>query len=112
MQLMHKLFGGHWNIGKRITVYGLNAMQWGVNIHTKRWGYVCFRLPLPCFGRFPRLYLYVSPNATPWASTLCIGKGAKERAKAIIRRKTFGHNFDSWNNERINEKLQRINNIV
>lgn len=112
MSTIDKYLGGHWNIGKRITIYGLNAMQWAVNIHTKRWGYICFRLPLPCWGKFPRLYFYVSPNATPWASTYCIGKGAKERAKAILRRKAFGHNFDSWNDEYIKERLHKINNVA
>lgn len=112
MNLAEKYLGGHIKIGKHVTIYGLNAMQWGVNIHTKKWGYICFRLPLPCWGRFPKLYFYISPNATPWASTYCIGKGSVERAKAILRRKEFGHNFDSWNDENIKERLRKINNIA
>lgn len=109
---LDKKLGGHWNIGKYITIYGLNAMHWGVNIHTKKYGYICFRLPLPCWGKFPKLYFYLSPNATPWASTFCIGKGRKERLKAQLRKISFGHNFDSWNDEQITEKLRRINNIL
>lgn len=112
MTTISKFFSGHFNIGKHVTVYGLNAMHWAVNIRTKRWGYICFRLPLPCFGKFPRLYFYVSPNATPWASTFCLGLGGKERAKAMMRRKAFGHNFDAWNNERNKQRLRIINDLL
>ena len=59
---------GHVNIGP-VTIYGANAMHWAVNISTRRWGYICFRLPLPCFGVWWGLYFYVSPNGTPWAAT-------------------------------------------
>jgi len=77
--------------GKRITVYGLNAMHIAVNISPTRWGYVCFHPPVP---RWP-WYFYVSPNATPWASTFAIGPGVDktEKAEAKLRRLEFGHNF-------------------
>jgi hypothetical protein len=71
---IERKLGGHVNLfGKRVTIYGANAMHWGVNISTRR-GYVCFRLPLPCFGRWWPLHLYVSPNATPWGATWGIGR--------------------------------------
>lgn len=111
MNYVQKYLSGHINIGKHITVYGANAMHWAVNIHTKKWGYVCFRLPLPCHGRWWPLYFYVSPNATPWASTFCIGLGATERAKAVLRRKAFGHNFDAWSEGWRKDKLRKINDI-
>lgn len=60
---------GHVNLGKSITIYGANAMHWAVNIRTKRWGFVCFRLPLPCFGRWWPVYFYCSPDATPGSAT-------------------------------------------
>lgn len=96
MNFWERYFGGHLNIGKRITVYGENAMHWAVNIHTKRWGYVCFRLPVRCFGRWWPLYFYVSPNATPWAATFLIGGDERcESRRASERRKRLGHNFAS-----------------
>lgn len=67
--------GGHVRIGK-ITIYGENAMHWAVNVRTKRWGYVCFRLPFRCFGKWWPLYFYCSPNGTPWAATFKIGRDA------------------------------------
>jgi len=91
---IEKHLGGSINIGNRVTIYGQNAMHWAVNIRTKRWGYVCFRLPFFSFGYWWPLYFYVSPNGTPWASTFAIGKGCQERCRAMMRRHTFGHNFD------------------
>lgn len=72
------LMAGHLSIGP-VTIHGENAMHWAVNIRTKRWGYICFRIPLRCFGRWWPLYFYISPNGTPWASTLSIPKSYKER---------------------------------
>jgi len=65
-----KYFGGHINIGP-IVIYGENAMHWAINIKT-RWGYICFRLPLRCFGRWWNLYFYISPNGTPSQATFII----------------------------------------
>ena len=93
---------GHISIGN-ITIYGRNAMHWGVNIYTKKYGYVCFRLPLPCFGRWWPLYFYCSPNATSWAATFIIGKkhDRDDWALSRIRRLCLGHNFEvhGWNDE-------------
>lgn len=38
-----KFMTGHFSIGS-LTVYGRNAMHWGVQLHTKKYGYICFRL--------------------------------------------------------------------
>ena len=106
-RILHELFGGHVSLGA-VTIYGRNAMHWGVNVSTQRWGYVCFRLPLRCFGRWWPLYFYVSPNATPWASTFHRGGGRaeRERERADQRRAAFGHNFDTEANR---AALARIN---
>ncbi|MEE8729756.1 MAG: hypothetical protein SOI28_05715 [Rahnella inusitata] len=65
---------GHINVG-RVTIFGDNAMHWAVNIRTKRWGYICFRLPFRSHRRWWPLYFYCSPNGTPWAATFKIGGG-------------------------------------
>lgn len=93
---------GHISIG-RLTVYGRNAMRWGVNYHTKKYGYVCFRLPLPCYGRWWPLYFYISPNGTPWAATFMLGRKAHRDDWMLsrIRRACLGLNFDvdGWNKD-------------
>lgn len=95
---------GHVNIGP-LTLFGANAMHWGGYVHTRRWGFVCFRLPLPCFGRFWPLYLYCSPNATPWASTWYRSTSRCEmrenHKKADERRASLGHNFSVDRNYKI-----------
>jgi hypothetical protein len=101
--------GGHLSIGG-LTVYGENAMHWGVNIRTKKWGYICFRLPFRCFGKWWPLYFYLSPNATPWAATYYVGTGhyaKKFKEQAVKRKVAFGHNFSTdkhW------DELKKINN--
>lgn len=64
---------GHITIGP-VIIYGANAMHWAVNIKTKRWGWVCFRLPFRCFGKWWPLYFYCSPDGTPTAATFIIPK--------------------------------------
>lgn len=88
--------GGHLSIGS-LTIYGENAMHWGVNYWTKRWGYICFRLPFRCFGKWWPLYFYLSPNATPWASTFYLGRGHEPGGSRSARRRlaAFGHGFDA-----------------
>lgn len=102
---------GHINIGKRITVYGRNAMHWGVTIRTKKYGYICFRLPFTCERRWYPLYLYFSPNATPWASTFFIGKNHSRGQKKLskLRKQSFGHNFSVDGNY---SELQKINDLI
>jgi hypothetical protein len=97
------------NIGP-ITAYGANAMHWGINIRTRRWGYVCFRLPFRCFGRWWPLYFYVSPNATPWAATFLLGRRVRQEGKETIRRRRreLGHNF-AVNDDGVYRRLFEIN---
>jgi hypothetical protein len=66
-----RALGGHVSLGP-VTVYGRNAMHFAVNVHTKRWGYVCFRLPLRCFGMWWPVYFYCSPDGTPSAATFIV----------------------------------------
>jgi hypothetical protein len=96
MKTIWRWLSGHVSVGP-ITVYGRNAMHWGVTISTHRWGYICFRLPLRCFGRWWPLYFYLSPNGTPWASTFYLGQDRRcdrTKMRARMRREFFGHNFD------------------
>lgn len=114
INILDNLLNGHISIGKRITIYGRNSMHWAVNIRTKRFGYICFRLPFTCFGKWFPLYFYFSPNATPWAATFMIGKAydREDWALSRIRRIKLGHNFkyDSENDENGNyAELRRIN---
>ena len=114
----YKFMTGHISIGN-LTVYGRNAMHWGVNLYTKKYGYICFRLPLPCDGKWWPLYFYCSPNATPWAATFMIGRkhDKEDWVKSRIRYSCFGHNFDvhGWNEEYQMENyhiLRGINDMV
>lgn len=63
--------GGHVSIG-RLTIYGENAMHWGVTIRLKNTS-MCFRLPFRCFHRWWPMYLYFSPDCTPSSATWKIG---------------------------------------
>ncbi len=105
-----RFLSGHFRIG-RLTVFGRNAMHWGISFWTKRYGYICFRLPFTCFGRWWPLYLYCSPNGTPWAATFMIGKREDRRdwALARARRVMFGHNFDVEKNY---EKLSMLRDMI
>lgn len=97
-----RFMSGHISLG-RLTVYGRNAMHWSVQLYTKKFGYICFRLPLPCFGKWWPLYFYCSPNATPWAATFMLGRkeSPKDWIQARMRYHLLGHNFDvhGWNQE-------------
>lgn len=89
-----KIFEGHLNIGP-ITIHGRNAMHWGVTIRSKKYGYICFRLPFRCYGKWWSLYWYCSPNATPWAATFMLGhKHDPDWALSRIRKRVFGHGVD------------------
>lgn len=109
-------FGGHISIGP-ITIFGSNAMDWVCNIRTKKYGYVCFTLPV--MARWKKLqnsnkrvfkwYLYCSPNGTPWAATYYIGndKETDLKVKTILRKRLFGHNWDTNN-----KNLYNINCVI
>lgn len=113
----YKWMTGHISIGN-LTIYGRNAMHWGGHLYTKKFGYICFRLPFRCFGHWYPLYLYFSPNATPWAATFMIGKkhGYDNWVRARIRYRLFGHNFSvhAWNEDHNMENyamLRAVNNM-
>lgn len=119
-KFLDKKIGGHISKGN-LTIYGDNAMHFGVTYRTKKYGYICFRLPIPCgivdyflYGdklRWIPLYFYLSPNATPWASTFMLGKkhDRDDWALARVRKRRFGHNF---NTDVYREELRKINNII
>ncbi len=104
------MWNGHVNIGS-ITIYGANAMNWAVNISTKRWGKICFTLPCPARWRQGKYewYFYLSPNATPWASTFYRGSNKQEIIRAQIRHLNFGHGFKYWNNPETYHRLMALN---
>lgn len=108
-RVLGKRLGGQVSVGP-VTVYGHNAMHWGVNVWTKKYGYVCFRLPFRCFGRWWPLYFYLSPNATPWAATFMLGKRARVEGRDTIRRRRaeLGHNF-KVNDDDVYQRLTAIN---
>jgi len=120
-----KKIEGHKRIG-RLTVFGDNAMHFGCHFWTKRFGYICWRLPVPCgihdkilygWGKlyWRPLYLYFSPNATPWAATFVFGNRFSkiEKLQAKLRKERLGHNFkyDSENEDFNYLALKQINNL-
>lgn len=106
--------GGHKTIGN-LTIFGHNAMHWGCQYWTKKWGYICFRLPLPYNLRWMPLHLYFSPNATPWAATFMIGRRFTKTEKLCskLRKIKLGHNFkyDSETEDYNYKVLRQINNL-
>lgn len=98
----YDFLSGHIRIGK-LTIYGRNAMHWGCTLYTKKYGYICWRLPLHCYRKWWPLYLYFSPDATPQKSTFMLGKkhDKDEWLRARVRGEVLGHNFnvDKYNDE-------------
>ena len=79
-------------LGWAVTWYALNcAMHGAINISTP-WGYLCARRTV---GEW-RWYVYLSPNATPWAATFTMGPGIDrdDRRRAPILRAMWGHGYD------------------
>lgn len=126
-KLLHNLANmieEHISIG-RLTIYGDNAMHFGCHFWTKKFGYICFRLPIPCgiadkiqYGDklyWKPLYLYFSPNATPWGSTFMQGRrfSKVDKVKSRLRKIRLGHNFKyNSENEDYNWRiLQQINSL-
>jgi hypothetical protein len=106
-RLWDQLLGaGHRSIGP-VTFYRFEtAMHGAVNISTKRWGVICFAWPrLGGYRDWPA-YFYLSPNATPWASTLMLGNDGhmtrEERRLVAVRRALWGHGYDA---ERMDPQL-------
>lgn len=79
--------------GRPVTFYFFNAMWLTLQIHTRRWGYVCFRLP--SWHPKMRWKLYLSPNATPTVATFAIGPGIskQDKRRAKMRAAVLGHNY-------------------
>lgn len=122
---------GHVSIGN-LVIYGDNAMHFACRLDNKKYGCICFKLPIPCgiadkilYGdklRWYPMYLYFSPNGTPWASTFMIGKTdkygknkkEKEKIKAKMRKLCLGHNFryDSENEDYNYQVMRQINNLM
>jgi len=93
--------GGHLNFWG-IAIFGANAMRWAVSIKTKRWGYICFTLPVKArwiMGRDGKWrwnwYFYLSPDGTPSGSTFYRGSDKSEVIRAQIRRLNLGHGFST-----------------
>jgi hypothetical protein len=104
--------GGHISIGP-VTIFGANAMRWSVNIRTRRWGYICFTLPVLARyitrrdgSRWWEWYFYLSPNGTPWAATFYRGSDRREIIRAAIRKLNFGHAF---NTSKLKDELYSLN---
>jgi hypothetical protein len=112
----------HFSIGN-LTVFGDNAMHFGCHFWTKKYGYICWRLPIPC-GIADKircgdklywvpLYFYISRNATPWAAVFMLGKKHSPRdwALARVRKMHFGWNYNGDNDDHQYGILQQINGL-
>lgn len=111
---IRRLDSGILHIGKRITVFHDNPKSgtgFTIRIRTEKFGWICVRPPI--MNPWSRCYLYVSPNATPWAATYVVGPGISKDDKeyAPIRRMVLGHNFDAVDRT-VYRKLCAINGIV
>jgi hypothetical protein len=131
------LFGRLWDrfvVGKGhrcigcVTMYAFDtAMHGAVNVHTRRWGAVCFAWPRLGGRRSWPAYFYLSPNCTPWASTLLIGREytRDERRMARVRCALWGHGYDAerldpqvldravrLTEERDDSSLRQVNEII
>lgn len=78
MGFLDRHFGGHLNIGSRITIYGYNAMHVAINVYTERWGWICFHPTWKVFGKWWKWYFYVSPDATPYRASIAFGPGLRD----------------------------------
>lgn len=76
-----------------ITLYPFDsAMHGAINIRT-RLGFLCVQPPSKHWG----WYVYLSPNATPWASTWYVGTTSTrfEKRMAGVRRALWGHGYST-----------------
>lgn len=117
-----KAIEGHFSIGN-LTVFGDNAMHFGCHFWTKKFGYICWRLPLPTgiadkilYGdklHWEPLYFYISRNATPWAAVFMLGKkhSPSDWAVARLRKKYFGWNYKGDSDEHQHDLLFKINDL-
>lgn len=63
LSFVENFLSGHIRVGP-VVIFGENAMHWAVNI-TIGHGFLCFRLPIKCFGKWYPLYCYYSLDGTP-----------------------------------------------
>ena len=78
LPFLERYFGGHVSFtvfGKRVTLYGFNAMHVAVNIHWRDRYWLCFHPTFRCFGVWWPWYLYASPDATPGSAFWGYGPG-------------------------------------
>lgn len=78
MGFFERHFGGHVSFslfGKRVTIYGWNAMHIAIDIQWRRQKFICFHPPAYMFGTWWPWYLYVSADATPTNAFWGIGPG-------------------------------------
>jgi len=81
-----------------VTFYPLRSgMHGAIEFHARRWGYVVIQPPVSVFGHRWPWYVFVSPNATPWAATWGAGPGlsASEKREVRERRQRWGHNYST-----------------
>ena len=77
-----------------------SAMRGALQVST-RWGYLCLGWPRlgvrKSSGLYCRpAYVYLSPNATPWAATFLAGGdwSTSDRRMVRVRRALWGHGYD------------------
>jgi len=110
---LDNFMSGHISIGRRVTVFGQNAMHWSVSIYGTKWGSIHIDLPTPSRLIGKRGWcIYASPNGTPWACTWYIGNADKhESLRAKIRLSQFGHNFNT-NGPYSGSDLYKLNELM
>lgn len=113
---------GRFSIGN-LTVFGDNAMHFGCHFWTKKYGFICWRLPFVCnisakilYGdklRWHPLYFYISRDATPWSAVFMIGKKAYPRdwALARARKRAFGWRYNCDDDYQY-DLLYKINTVI
>ncbi len=104
--------GGHLNIGKNITIFGSNAMNWTLLIHSKKYGFISIKLPTiekyaNTGKRYLKWHIYISPDATPSSATWSFNRGMSAAHTAFLRKKWFGHN---WNTS--DKTLNEYNDVL
>lgn len=104
-------FSGHMNVGRRVTIFGSNAMFWCVCIYGTKWGHL--HIDLPIWTRLTGKIgwcIYFSPNGTPWACTWYVGTRDKhEHIRSEIRKRHFGHNFKMISGSYAESNLYKLN---
>lgn len=80
----------------KLIIHGANAMNWAVKFKTRKFGWICFTLPVIARLRSKDgLYLYFSPDGTRSSSTFYIGKDKFQKKRTKLIREKLGHNWDT-----------------